>query len=219
MPNFAISDMAPATLPLDLPNTWLEIQTEEGGVQVSRKAQASEIGGVGGVVSVNSGANITIDNADPANPIVNLDAAITGVDVNGVTLSNAGVATDFLNEEGNYVAAGGASGPCLSTPIIDSPSHTFNAADAEGTTVLETFAGYNYTCNEAADLSFPIGASHDVYSVFAFATCTAGATSTLTLLDGVIQQVVASVQVANGGFWTVYRASATSFLITGAGFL
>ncbi len=72
MPNFAISDMAPATLPLVLPDTWIEIETLEGGVSVSRKVQASEIGGgAGGVASVNSGVNITVDNVDPLNPIVN----------------------------------------------------------------------------------------------------------------------------------------------------
>lgn len=60
-------------------------------------------GGGGGLVNtVVGGININVDATDPVNPIVNLDAAITGVSVNGVTLSNVGVATDYLDETGNY---------------------------------------------------------------------------------------------------------------------
>jgi hypothetical protein len=59
--------------------------------------------GAGGQVdSVVGGTNISVNVADPVNPIVNLDAAITGVSVNGVALSNAGLATDYLNETGAY---------------------------------------------------------------------------------------------------------------------
>jgi hypothetical protein len=149
MPNITISGLPLATLPLDGPNSFFEVQTIEAGVEVSRKVASDdltlaaaiiiedegvplaggattldfigagvtasgagstktiEILGGGQVDSVVSGVNITIDPADPINPIANLNAAITGVSVNGVTLSNAGVATDFLNEEGNYVAVGG----------------------------------------------------------------------------------------------------------------
>ena len=57
---------------------------------------------VAGVSSVNTGTNITVDNGDPANPIINLDAAITGTSVNGVTLSGAGAATSYLDETGSY---------------------------------------------------------------------------------------------------------------------
>ncbi len=56
----------------------------------------------GQVNSVVSGTNITIDASDPVNPIANLDAAITGVSVNGVTLDATGAATNFLNETGAY---------------------------------------------------------------------------------------------------------------------
>jgi len=61
-------------------------------------------GGGGQVDSVVGGTNINVNAADPVNPIVNLDAAIAGVSVNGVTLTTAGAATNFLNEQGNYVA-------------------------------------------------------------------------------------------------------------------
>lgn len=57
---------------------------------------------VGTVDSVNSGTNITVDNADPKNPIVNLNASITSTTVNGVNLTTGGVATNYLDETGNY---------------------------------------------------------------------------------------------------------------------
>ena len=59
-------------------------------------------GGGGQVNTVVGGVNITVNAGDPINPIVNLDAAITGVSVNGVTLNAVGVATNFLNETGAY---------------------------------------------------------------------------------------------------------------------
>jgi hypothetical protein len=58
--------------------------------------------GTGGQVdSVSGGVNINVTGT-AVDPIVNLDAAISGVSVNGVTLSAAGAATDFLNETGAY---------------------------------------------------------------------------------------------------------------------
>ena len=186
MPNVTISDLPLATLPLDGPNSFFEVQTLEGGVQVSRRVaadnitivpdlpDASEVGqilyaaslpdsylatsavlvdpsgavtlqhnaintartlaagsggfevnntltgggfervlttsdGSGLVDSVNSGTNITVDNTDAANPIVNLNAAITGTSVNGVTLTTGGAATNFLNETGAYSVPAGAT--------------------------------------------------------------------------------------------------------------
>ncbi len=104
MPNFAITDLAPVTLPIDAANTFFELEATEGGVQVSRRISAANLGIGGSVNTVNSGVNITVDNTDPLNPIINLDAALAGVSVNGVTLQTAGSATNFLNELGNYVA-------------------------------------------------------------------------------------------------------------------
>lgn len=60
------------------------------------------IPGGGQVDSVVGGINITVDATDPINPIANLDAAITGVSVNGVTLTAGGVATNYLDETGAY---------------------------------------------------------------------------------------------------------------------
>ena len=58
-------------------------------------------GGGGQVDSVVGGININVTGTG-VDPIVNLDAAITGVSVNGVTLSNAGAATNYLDETGAY---------------------------------------------------------------------------------------------------------------------
>lgn len=110
MANVQISQLADAILPIDTSNTFFELQTVEGGIQVSRKLSAQDLGIGGGVTGVNSGVNITVDNTDPQQPIVNLNAAITGVSVNSVTLSAAGAATNYLDETGVYsVPPGGAS--------------------------------------------------------------------------------------------------------------
>jgi len=108
MSNFTISDMAPITLPLDPATTFFESQAVEGGLQVSRKVSASDLGIGGSVISVNSGVNINVDNTDPLNPIVNMPVAIAGLSVNGVTLNDGGAATAFLNETGVYSVPSGS---------------------------------------------------------------------------------------------------------------
>tara|TARA_R110000851_G_scaffold202708_3_gene354504 strand:- start:991 stop:3048 length:2058 start_codon:yes stop_codon:yes gene_type:complete len=55
----------------------------------------------GQVNSVVGSTNITIGGSATA-PQVDLNSAITGTSVNNVTLSDGGVATNFLNETGNY---------------------------------------------------------------------------------------------------------------------
>jgi hypothetical protein len=89
----------------------------DGGVlsEITATQMATFFGGGGGQVdSVVSGTNITVDATDPINPIVNLDAAITGVSVNGVSLSDAGAATSYLDETGSY------SVPVGTVPPVDS---------------------------------------------------------------------------------------------------
>lgn len=127
MPNFSISDMAPITLPLDPATTFFETQTVEGGIQVSRKVSASDLGIGGSVISVVGGLNINVDSTDPLNPIVNLDAAIAPVDVNGVTLSNAGVATNYLDETGNYSTPPSGGGQVDS--VVGGTNISVNVAD------------------------------------------------------------------------------------------
>ena len=125
MPNIMISGLPPVTLPLDPLASFFEVQTFEAGVEVSRKISADEMGIGGSVNSVNSGVNITVDNTDPINPIVNLDAAIAAVSVNGVTLNDAGAATNFLDETGAYSIPPGTS-PLTTVGDL----YTFNGVDA-----------------------------------------------------------------------------------------
>lgn len=150
MPNIMISGLPLATLPLDGPNSFFEVQTIEAGVEVSRKVASDDLtlnaaitieeegvplvtgadtlnfvgAGVtasgagstktitipmtGQVNTVVGGTNINVDAGDPINPIVNLDAAITGVSVNAVTLDAGGVATNYLDETGAYSVPAGS---------------------------------------------------------------------------------------------------------------
>jgi hypothetical protein len=169
MPNITISGLPPATLPLDGPNSFFEVQTIEAGVTVSRKVAADDINlasaiviedegvplaggadtldfvgagvvasgagstktitipGGGQVDSVVSGVNITIDATDPINPIASLDAAITGVSVNAVTLNAGGAATNYLDESGAYSVPAGAGGQVDS--VVGGTNISVNAAD------------------------------------------------------------------------------------------
>lgn len=86
----------------------MEVNNLSTGAGFERVLTASDLGG--GVNSVTGGTNINLTGT-AVDPIVNLDAAITGVTVNGVNLTTAGVATNFLDETGNYsVPAGGSPG-------------------------------------------------------------------------------------------------------------
>jgi len=84
-------------------------------------------GGGGQVNTVVGGININVNAADPINPIVNLDAAITGVSVNGVTLNAAGLATNFLNEAGAYIAVPPGGGQVDS--VVGGTNISVNAGD------------------------------------------------------------------------------------------
>jgi hypothetical protein len=85
------------------------------------------IPGGGQVDSVVSGVNITIDATDPINPIANLDAAITGVSVNAVTLNAGGAATNYLDESGAYSVPAGAGGQVDS--VVGGTNISVNVAD------------------------------------------------------------------------------------------
>ncbi len=93
----------------------------------------------GQVNSVVSGTNITIDASDPVNPIANLDAAITGVSVNAVTLSAAGAATDYLDETGAYSVPAGAIA-ISGSPVNNQLAVWTGAATLEGEAAV-TFTG------------------------------------------------------------------------------
>ena len=102
MANVQISDLALATLPLDTANTFFELQTVEGGIDVSRKISAADLGIGGGVLTVNSGQNIVVDNTDPMNPIVNFSPAPTGA-FNMLVANGAG--TDWEETDNLQVLA------------------------------------------------------------------------------------------------------------------
>lgn len=85
----------------DAPNT--PMFTDDTGVD-------SVLNATGGQVdSVSGGTNINVSGT-AVDPIVNLDAAITGTSVNGVTLTTAGAATNYLDETGSYSVPAGAGG-------------------------------------------------------------------------------------------------------------
>lgn len=87
--------LAPAAGGLSVNNTLT-------GAGLERVLTLSDLASGGQVNTVVGGTNITVNAADPVNPIVNLDAAITGMTVNGVVLNTGGLATDYLNETGAY---------------------------------------------------------------------------------------------------------------------
>jgi len=91
------------TANVDLPNeriltAGVGIALVDGGAGGALTISSS----AGQVDSIAGGTNVNVNAADPVNPIVNLDAALVGVSVNGVTLSDAGAATSFLDETGSY---------------------------------------------------------------------------------------------------------------------
>lgn len=109
--------------------------------------------GGGQVNTVVGGDDITVDATDPVNPIVNLDASITAT-VNGVILTTAGVATNFLDETGAYsVPAGGAAS-------FTSAEQTITAAGAltlaHGLTGTPTQINA-YLVNKTAEHGYSIG--------------------------------------------------------------
>lgn len=62
-----------------------------------------ELAATAGVEGVTAGTNMSVDNSDPANPVINLPANITGQQVNGVTLSTAAGAGSVLAGDGTYI--------------------------------------------------------------------------------------------------------------------
>jgi len=101
-------------------------------------------GGGGGQVNVVvGGVNITVDATDPVNPLINLDAALVGISVNGVTLSDAGVATNFLDETGNYSVPPGGGVQISGTPSNNQLAVWVNGTTIEGESELTYNGGNN----------------------------------------------------------------------------
>lgn len=124
------ADFVTLSANVDLPNeriltAGVGISIVDGGPGLDVTISSTAVPG-GQVDSVVGGSNITVDATDPANPIVNLDdpvlanvsGNITG-DVNGVTLSNAGPATAFLNQSGGYTVPPGVGGSLAGLSDVD----------------------------------------------------------------------------------------------------
>lgn len=106
----------------------MEVDNQLTGAGFERVLTTSDALGAGGQVNtVVGGTNISVNAADPINPIVNLDAAITGVSVNGVTLTTGGLATNFLNAQGNYVAVPAGGGQV--DTVVGGANVTVDATD------------------------------------------------------------------------------------------
>ena len=91
-------------------------------------------GGGGAVDSVTGGTNINVTGT-AVDPIVNLDAAISGVSVNGVTLDDGGVATNYLDETGNYSQPPGSNLACAGALPFFNQDTTQDNIDLDGTEV------------------------------------------------------------------------------------
>jgi hypothetical protein len=150
MANVKISELPPVTLPIVTATTFFEVETLESGISVSRKIAAIDLPS-GGVQSVSSGTNVTVDNTDPANPIINLNnpvvANVTG-NVNSVTLTAAGGGTLFLANDGIYKDTGGVDTVSSGTNI------TVNNADPANPIInLNNPVVANLTGNVTGNLS------------------------------------------------------------------
>jgi hypothetical protein len=105
---------------------------------------ATAVAGIA-VSSVSGGTNVNVTGT-ATDPIVNLDAAITGVSVNGVTLTTAGVATNFLDEQGNYTSPAGAMVGGADTNV------QFNNAGVFGGSADFVWDGTNVTIDGRVEL-------------------------------------------------------------------
>ena len=85
----------------------IEVNNLLTGAGFERVLTTADLGG--GVASLTGGININLTGTG-TDPVVNLDAAITGVSVDGVTLNAVGPATNYLDESGNYSVPAGAGG-------------------------------------------------------------------------------------------------------------
>lgn len=154
--------LAPAAGGLSVNNTLTG-----GGLE--RVLTLSDLGGQ--VDSVVGGTNISVNVADPVNPIVNLDAAITGVSVNAVTLTAAGVATNYLDETGAYsVPAGGGGGaPTNATYVVISLDATLTdervLTSGNGISLTDGGAGGNATIDVDQTFNFVFSGSVEFTNV------------------------------------------------------
>ena len=141
MANIKISDLASATLPLDLPNSFLELQTVEAGINVSRKITADDlVGSVSGLdatfitVTANAslpneriltaGANVALVDNGAGNPIV-INVSLAFDDLSDVELSGAADNDLLFRSGGSWIDTAGLltwDGAQLILPQANIPS-------------------------------------------------------------------------------------------------
>jgi len=141
-----------------------EINNLSTGGGFERVLTTADLGG--GVASVTGGVNINLTGT-AVDPIVNLDAAITGVSVDGVTLNAVGPATNYLDESGNYsVPAGaGSAGSAVGTIIYAFDTGTVGGDPGAGNFEMSTanpisvnFFTFSDTDVDALDVQNILGA-------------------------------------------------------------
>ncbi len=136
MANIKISDLAPVTLPIDAANTFFELQTVEGGIQVSRKISASDLG-VGGAtlpVPTTAFSTLRVDAAGTAWEETNLlQTAATQVIVEGINLRIRTGGQFVINTDDNLASALSIDGPPAAAGQVTftmTGTTVFNASDA-----------------------------------------------------------------------------------------
>jgi hypothetical protein len=107
----------------------------------------------------------------------------------------------------------------LSAAVANPASFTLGVDAARETSVKNDTVAITITCAASGVLLFPIGASHDVYNRGASNDITiADGGETLIFLDGATAtDVGANMTVGPGGAVTIYRESASVYLVTGIG--
>ena len=176
------------------------------------------------VASVVGSTNITIGGSATA-PQVDLNSAITGTSVNNVTLSDGGVATNFLNETGTYSAPTTVPGLHTSTHVSggtdiirDATASLNGLATPAQITKLDGIA----TGADVAPIQSlaNVGSGEDVFKqttgagIAQFKTLTGGTNVTLDVSSG--NDITINASVASDSLQDAYDASTTPEITTDA---
>ena len=176
------------------------------------------------VASVVGSTNITIGGSATA-PQVDLNSAITGTSVNNVTLSDGGVATNFLNETGTYSAPTTVPGLHASTHVSggtdiirDATASLNGLATPAQITKLDGIA----TGADVAPIQSlaNVGSGEDVFKqttgagIAQFKTLTGGTNVTLDVSSG--NDITINASVASDSLQDAYDASTTPEITTDA---
>jgi len=170
----------------------------------------------GQVDSVNTGTNITIDNTDPVNPIVNLNAAVTGTSVNGVTLSAAGTTDNFLAQDGSYIDLQTPidSKLPINTEVTTVATNTYTLSDSDnGKLLVFTFAGaVTLTINTGLGGGDSVGFNCFIETADAATDITFAGTATLV---NFVSGTPSGIDVGDGATASVFSSVNNRFNIVG----